>query len=167
MLKQVGTKVLRTVGAPIALPALMALWLSSPSYADWVAGVTTDVDTDGVGVVVEHHWPVSWTYGALSGRWGIAGRVDEDRDAFFGAGVTGEYRFAERWYVEMSFMPGLYHRGETDLGGTVHFRTMIGLGVDVSDKIGLGLTIDHMSNGGIQSKNPGSDALMLRIKFRQ
>ena len=167
MLKQVGTKVLRTVGAPIALPALMALSLSSLSYADWVGGVTTDVDTDGIGVVVEHHWPVSWTYGALSGRWGVAGRIDEDRDAFFGAGVTGEYRFAERWYIGMSFMPGLYHRGETDLGGTVHFRTMIGLGVDVSDKIGLGLTIDHMSNGGIQSKNPGSDALMLRIKFRQ
>ena len=69
MLKQVGTKIFKTVGAPIALPALMALSLSSLSHADWVGGVTTDVDTDGIGVVLEHHWPVSWTYGALSGRW--------------------------------------------------------------------------------------------------
>jgi len=61
----------------------------------------------------------------------------------------------------------LYHRGETDLGGTVHFRSMIGLGFDVNEKIGLSFTIDHLSNGSIQSYNPGAEALMFRVKFRQ
>ena len=152
------------------LPIVCFLFMSGMALAaraDWAAAVTTDIDTDGFGLVAEHHWPVQWTYGRLTGRWAVAGRIDEDRDAFFGGGVTGEYRFAENWFVEMGFMPGLYHGGDTDLGGTVHFRSMIGIGFDIHKDIGLGLTIDHMSNGGIQSRNPGSDALMLRIKFRQ
>ena len=141
--------------------------LTREAHADWVAAATTDINTDGFGLVAEYHWPVQWNFGRLEAGWGVAGRIDEDRDAWFGAGLTGEYRFGEKWYVDMSFMPGLYHRGETDLGGTVHFRSMIGLGFDVNEKIGLSCTIDHLSNGSIQSYNPGAEALMFRVKFRQ
>jgi hypothetical protein len=53
------------------------------------------------------------------------------------------------------------------LGGTVHFRSMIGLGFDVNEKIGLSFTLDHLSNGSIQTYNPGAEAWMFRIKIRQ
>ena len=37
---------------------ILSFWLCSAptTQADWVAGVTTDTETDGIGGVVEYHW---------------------------------------------------------------------------------------------------------------
>ena len=37
---------------------ILSFWLCSAptTRADWVAGVTTDTETDGIGGVVEYHW---------------------------------------------------------------------------------------------------------------
>ena len=99
----------------LILVGLLSLFVN-PVQADWVAGVTSDVDTHGVGGVVEYHWRDFATVGGLSGNIAVAGRIDGDGDAFAGAGVAGRYRFDGGFFIEGSFMPGLYRDGDTDLG---------------------------------------------------
>ena len=80
-------------------------------------------------------------------------------------GVAGKYELGERFVVEASFMPGAYKTGETDLGGQLHFRSLIGLGYKLSESTTLSFSIDHLSNGSTQSENPGSDAFTLRFIY--
>ena len=63
-------------------------------------------------------------------------------------------------------MPGLYRTGDTDLGGSLQFRSLIGAGYELSEDMAVSITIDHLSNGSTQTDNPGSDAVMLRFTFR-
>ncbi|MDG1065938.1 MAG: acyloxyacyl hydrolase [Luminiphilus sp.] len=139
---------------------------ASSTKADWIGGVTTDTDTNGVGGVVEYHWQEFATAGRFSGNIAIAGRLDEDGDAWAGAGVAGKYRIGRQFFIEGSFMPGFYHAGDTELGGSLHFRSLIGAGFDINEDVAISLTIDHMSNGSTQTLNPGSDAITLRFTFR-
>ena len=135
-------------------------------HADWVAGVTSDVDTHGVGGVVEYHWRDFATVGGLSGNIAVAGRIDGDGDGFAGAGVAGRYRFDGGFFIEGSFMPGMYRDGDTDLGGALQFRSLLGAGYEINDDFSISLSYDHMSNGSTQGDNPGSDAVMLRFIIR-
>ena len=63
-------------------------------------------------------------------------------------------------------MPGFYHAGDTELGGSLHFRSLIWAGFDINENMAISLTIDHMSNGSTQTLNPGLDAVTLRFIFR-
>ena len=150
----------------IAIVFVVAALLSTQTRDDWVAGVTTDVDTSGIGAVVEHHWQDFGAVGALSGNIAVAARIDADGDGWVGAGVAGRYRFGGGFFVEGSFMPGLYRTGDTDLGGSLQFRSLIGAGYELNDTMAVSLTIDHLSNGSTQTDNPGSEAVMLRFTFR-
>ena len=94
-----------------------------------------------------------------------AARLDDDGDGWVGLGVAGKYELGERFVVEASFMPGAYKTGETDLGGQLHFRSLIGVGYKLSETTTLSFSIDHLSNGSTQSENPGSDALTLRFIY--
>ncbi|MBT4854780.1 MAG: hypothetical protein HON38_08555, partial [Halieaceae bacterium] len=102
---------------------ILSFWLCSAptTRADWVAGVTTDTETDGIGGVVEYHWQEFAAAGGFSGNIAVAGRIDDDGDAWAGAGVAGKYRIGRRFFIEGSFMPGFYHAGDTELGGSLHF----------------------------------------------
>ena len=131
--------------------------------ADWVAGVTTDVDTNGIGGVVEYHAKEFGSYFGWSANFAGAARLDDDGDGWIGMGVAGKYELGERFVVEASFMPGAYKTGETDLGGQLHFRSLIGVGYKLSETTTLSFSIDHLSNGSTQSENPGSDAFTLRF----
>jgi len=149
-----------------AITVSLALLAAAPAHSEWVAGVTSDVDTHGIGGVVEHHWQDFAQVGGLSGNVAVAGRLDADGDAWVGAGVAGRYTFAGGFFIEGSFMPGMYHSGDTDLGGALQFRSLVGAGFAVSEDMAISLTFDHMSNGSTQSDNPGSDAVMLRFIIR-
>ena len=146
---------------------LLGLLCGAPdTRAEWVAGLTTDTDTNGIGGVVEYHWQEFATAGGFTGNIAVAGRLDEDGDAWAGAGIAGKYQIGGRFFLEGSFMPGFYHAGDTELGGSLHFRSLIGAGFDINENMAISLTIDHMSNGSTQTLNPGSDAVTLRFIFR-
>lgn len=164
----VSTKEGTTCFKPLlaAVCSWLVLLVTAPAHSEWVAGVTSDIDTHGVGGVAEHHWQDFATSGGFSGNIAVAGRLDADGDAWAGAGVAGRYTFPGGFFIEGSFMPGMYHSGDTDLGGALQFRSLIGAGFAINEDMAISLTIDHMSNGSTQSDNPGSDAVMLRFIFR-
>jgi len=150
-----------------ALSAAMLTCAASVAGAQSLdLGVTTDYDTGGAGLVAEYHGAPAFSSGNWSGAWGAAGRADADGDAWFGAGFALNYDLSETLFVEASFMPGYYVEGDTVLGGNLHFRSLLGLGWNVSDRSAMILSIDHLSNGGLDDVNPGSEAIALRYRLR-
>jgi hypothetical protein len=153
-------------GRRIAL-AFCGLMATAPLQAqDLSFGLTTDIDTGAVGGVVEVHGaPVFGQTGGLTGRWGVAARGDLDGNAWVGAGFVLNLPVSDAFFVEASFMPGYYAEGDRDLGGNLHFRSLVGLGYGVAPRGAVVLTLDHISNGGIDEPNPGAETLSLTYRM--
>ena len=132
-----------------------------------VVGAVRDIHRGGYGSMIEYHWTETlaakrnWSAG-----WAGAAHTEADKDRWIGFGVSGEYTLTESVFLEASFMPGYYSKGATDLGGNLHFRTTLGIGYAVSDAYALSLAVSHWSNGGIETRNPGTDMVMLRLLWR-
>ena len=52
-----------------------------------------------------------------------------------------------------------------DLGGKFHFTSSIALGMAVSNSLSMALRLQHTSNGGLSSTNPGLDMIGLNIAY--
>jgi len=137
----------------------------SASSQELSFGLTTDIDRNDLGVVVEFHGqPVFGSSDALSGGWGVAARVDVERNAWVGAGFVLNFAVTDKAFVEASFMPGYYWEGDTDLGNDLQFRSLVGFGYSVAPGSALILSLDHISNAGIDPRNPGAETLALRYQ---
>lgn len=129
-------------------------------------GLTTDIDTGAIGGILEVHGaPVFGQTGGLTGRWGVAARGDLDGNAWVGAGFVLNLPVSDAFFVEASFMPGYYAEGDRDLGGNLHFRSLVGLGYGVAPRGAVVLSLDHISNGGIDSPNPGAETLSVTYRM--
>ena len=60
------------------------------------------------------------------------------------------------WMIEDAF----------DLGGHMHFRSTLGIGTNITDSAALSLAFSHISNGGLNDRNPGMDMVMRRLTHR-
>lgn len=140
---------------------------TAPAGAQDVSfGLTTDIDTGAVGGMFEFHGaPVFGQPGGVTGRWGVAARADLDGNAWAGAGFVLNFDLSDSAFIEASFMPGYYAEGDRDLGGNLHFRSLVGLGYGVAPRGAVVLTLDHISNGGIDEPNPGAETLSLTYRM--
>ena len=106
---------------------LLGLLCGAPdTRAEWVAGLTTDTDTNGIGGVVEYHWQEFATAGGFTGNIAVAGRLDEDGDAWAGAGIAGKYQIGGRFFLEGSFMPGFIMQEIPNSGALFTFARSLG-----------------------------------------
>jgi lipid A 3-O-deacylase len=129
-------------------------------------GLIGDVHDEAIGGSVSYHTaPVFSTPGGVSGAWGAAARVDSGENAWVGAGFILNFPLSQNAFVETSFMPGYYHEGDRDLGGNLHFRSLIGVGWSVSPNGAVVLSLDHLSNGGLEERNPGTETLTLGYRM--
>ncbi|KPQ15316.1 MAG: Lipid A 3-O-deacylase (PagL) [Rhodobacteraceae bacterium HLUCCO18] len=151
-----GTALFSLVSA-LALPA-MAQELSF--------GITTDLERGDFGGMVEFHGPpVLGDPGGLSGSWGVAARADLPGNAWVGAGFVLDAAIGDKGFVEASFMPGYYWPGDTDLGHNLQFRSLIGFGWNIAPGSAVILSLDHISNAGIDIRNPGAETVALRYRM--
>jgi len=70
--------------------------------------------------------------------------------------------------LEGGFSPTLlsrYRFGGADFGGRLQFTTQIGLRWYLTDRLAVGLRFQHMSNGGLESPNPGLNFEMLELSY--
>ena len=151
------------------IAAVAAAALSHPvSASDLVLGLGRDnIDDDKSDATVlqlEYHGNPMLEYG-----WGTislfgAAEIDDDSDIYLGAGVSALWEVSEKWFVEGSLAGGYYDAGSdgNDLGGHVQFRTLIGVGVQLSDSRRISVAADHLSNAGLKDRNPGRNAIFLR-----
>lgn len=153
----------RILFAPLALAATL---VASGAFAQsLVVGLATDWDTGGLGGVVEYHGAPLLERGRFDGGLAVAARLDADGDAWIGVGVSGTLGIGRNGFIEASFMPGYYDLGETELFGNVQFRSLIGIGLELPSGNAVSLSIDHLSNAGLESRNPGSEAVTLRYRL--
>ncbi len=80
--------------------------------------------------------------------WYVGARAEIDLDD------EGEYSLG------LSFAPGIYSPGGVDLGGPVEFRSGIDLNLEVFDGVTFGAGLFHLSNGGLYSRNQGSESIL-------
>jgi len=145
--------------------ALLGFGVSSVLADEVIVGGLADPDGGG-GIVVEHHFSGDFSGPAKDWPWAAAARIDADSDFWIGFGLYLDHFVSETVFIEASFMPGYYNPEDTDLGGNIHFRSLLGIGIAVTDQSSISLSIDHLSNGGLTSNNPGSEAIALRYKYR-
>ena len=102
--------------------------------------------------------PFQFTYGAS---------ITEDGGFWIGLGNTTTYTTPnERWYAQFHAMPGLYSKGgDVGLGGPIQFRSGIEVGYTNRSGIRMGLSVDHRSNAGIYSSNPGLETVQFRVSI--
>ncbi len=142
------------------------LTFSSATLADDPAFVVlslgdTDVKQSGRGVEARLEYRSDAKLGAVNPFAGFM--ATNERALFVYGGVLLDLFFARRWVVTPSFAPGVYGRGGgKELGHWMAFRTQIDLAYRFDDRARLGLSVGHMSNGGVlSSHNPGTESLML------
>jgi hypothetical protein len=145
----------------------LVLSLAAPASAQELSfGLTTDYERGGLGGVVEFHGrPVFGDPNGLSGSWGVAARADLDGNAWVGAGFVLDAAIGDKAFVEASFMPGYYWPGDTDLGHNLQFRSLIGFGWNLAPGSAVILSLDHISNAGIDIRNPGAETVALRYRM--
>jgi hypothetical protein len=139
--------------------------MSSPA-AEIQAGLGwSGIDRDGaVSAAVAARGRPLLTIGPVQLRAGAAAQIDADGDLWGGAGPVLGWGFAGVWRLDGAVMPGLYAQGSgADLGGSVQFRSEIGLSRSVGEALRLGLAFVHMSNAGLEDRNPGEDGVYLFV----
>ncbi len=78
-----------------------------------------------------------------------------------GGGVLYDYEFTPQWYVIPNIGIGAYAQGSSnkDLGGAIELRSQLELAYKLENKDRIGLAFSHISNAGLNNKNPGTEVL--------
>ena len=95
--------------------------------------------------------------------------VSDHGSLWIGAGIKWVKPFGDRGngYFEFSSLTGLYHGSDgPDLGHLVEFRSGIAIGKKFDNGGTLSLAIDHRSNAGLSSVNPGVETIALRYSLQ-
>ena len=86
-----------------------------------------------------------------------------DSSTYFYTGVQAEYKIG-KLNLTPSFSPGLYSMGDgKDLGSPLEFKSELQLSVDLLPGTKLGYSQSHLSNAGLEDKNPGADSYMFNF----
>ena len=154
----------------VALPGMGSKGLAAQS-PELVFGLGHEFDsgargTESPAVTLDLHGASGWDVGAVRIGWGVGAKLDTRGDIWVGVGLTALADMSQRWFAEASFMPGLYRKGPngTRLGSGVAFRSLGGIGYRLTPDTSLGVAIDHKSNAGLGSSNPGINTISLRLR---
>lgn len=132
-----------------------------------VDDVLAHTETSAPAFVAEYHSSPFFEGPQAAYSFAVAAQLDSDQDIFLGAGLSAQWHVKNSpWFIEGSFMPGLYTKGTdgTPLNGKLQFRTLIGLGYELNDSSSVSLALDHKSNARLKSPNPGSETLVVRYR---
>lgn len=100
--------------------------------------------------------PVFWKLQPFAGL-----EATTDGSVWGGIGLSADFYVTSNIVFTPSTGVGLYAKGGgKDLGGPVQFRTALQLSRDFGE-YSAGLGVDHKSNAGIYSDNPGSESIFL------
>ena len=159
---------MKTLPSILSAFALLLTFAQPASAAEVVVGLGTfDFDDDGAVVDLEYHTDPITSFRGADVSFAVVLSADTKSDIFIGAGVSAVRQIGDSpWFVEGSFAPGFFFEGseETDLGQTLEFRTLIGVGRRFDNNYSLSLAASHLSNGGLSDFNPGVNAITLRLR---
>ncbi|MGY9004647.1 MAG: acyloxyacyl hydrolase [Alphaproteobacteria bacterium] len=166
----VGAKAKTHVIAAFFMAALFAstAWAGEPAsksagdpeFLTFGAGMFDISANDNSAVIsIEYTDDRRWLW-ALQPMTGIMASIDGSVHAY--AGVAVDLFFGRRYVLTPSFAPGLYLQGDgKDLGHVVEFRSSLKFAYRFDNRSRLGLDLFHLSNAGLDDRNPGANQLML------
>lgn len=93
----------------------------------------------------------------------VGGFGTGDGSAYGYAGANWDVPLlANQLYLVPNFAVGAYSEGSgKDLGGTLEFRSGIELDYQFPNRHQLGVALNHISNAGIYSRNPGEESVLV------
>ncbi len=119
-----------------------------------------DFDDDETAGAVSAEYLFSDRLWLLRPLAGVMATFDGAVYAYGGFGL--DLVFGGRWAVTPSLAAGLYGEGGgKDLGSVVEFRSGVQIAYRFDDDSRLGLLFHHISNAGLDDRNPGANTLML------
>ncbi len=154
------------------MPVLCALALAvlplSATAQEFVIGAgATDFPSggeDGAILELEYRFLPFKERRVLSLSWGATFNATDSGDVFVGGGLWSRWQLNDRWFTDLSVMPGLFEEGDNgnDLGLAFEIRSLAGLGYRFDSGAAISVAITHKSNAGLSSTNPGAEAVLLR-----
>ncbi len=146
-------------GAVLAGPAVTPALAQDPAFLSYGAGGFDINDNDSTGLL-------SFEYLSNGRLWvfqPILGAFATFEGSFYAyAGLGLDMFFGRRIVVTPSLAAGIYlEGGGKDLGSVLEFRSSIQLAYRFDDRSRLGIQFHHLSNAGIDDKNPGVNSLLL------
>lgn len=122
-------------------------------------------DEDAIDLRVEYR-PASSVFIDNLKPW-VGLEVTTEASLWIGGGLLYDWNFQDSWYLTPSFGAGLYAQGSSDLdlGHPIEFRSQLEISYAFDNDARVGLSLSHMSNAGLDSKNPGTEILSLSISY--
>jgi lipid A 3-O-deacylase len=108
-----------------------------------------------------------WREQRVAGYWEIgAGIWDNVEETTVDIGATPVFRLQRsQFYVEAGIGVHLIHAHVSTEGNiALQFGSHAGVGVN-SGKYDFGLRLQHLSNGGLSSPNPGNNFMLVRFRY--
>ncbi len=134
---------------------------SDPPARAWVQGGAVEFQGDRIGEEIHIGYDFGTARGPFQPTFGLS--VTDAGASWAGIGVKSRYEIGGGWFAEGSLMPGYYDAGDgPDLGGTLQFRSALGVGYDFGRGGSLSVHYDHRSNADIESTNPGLETIAVR-----
>ena len=98
-----------------------------------------------------------WHFGPMIGLM-----ANSDGGVYGYGGLFIDVFFGDNWVVMPNAALGGYRQGSSkDLGQVLEFRTGLEIAYRFADESRLGLAFQHISNAGLDDKNPGTESLVL------
>jgi len=110
---------------------------------------------------LEYRQPLAWRHFVwMAGAGGTA-----DGAAWLYSGLRRPFSLGNGWAITPAFAIEAYDQGSDgkDLGGTLQFRSAIELSHAWGAKTQVGIAAYHVSNAGLEDKNPGHNSLVLVV----
>ena len=147
---------------------------SSPAVASRIAEAPSVLFAAGVFALVEAYdypYSVGVTYVARPlTKWrlspGAGFAVGPDGIVFLYIDVRRDFALGERWYVTPSLATGWFINGDV-IGPRDHleFQTGIMFAREFANGLRLGLAGMHISNGGLEHPNNGTEAVLVTLQL--
>jgi hypothetical protein len=155
---------LGVVAGAAALPAsAQDIDKGDPDFLSFGAGVF-DMFDDKTSAAAQIEYASDrrfWIFHPIAGAM-----VNSDGGGDVYAGVGVDLFFGSRIVVTPSFAPSFYWRGSSkDLGYVLEFRSAISAAYRFDDRSRLGLEFYHLSNAGLDDRNPGTEVLLLKYSL--
>ncbi|MEC9347947.1 MAG: acyloxyacyl hydrolase [Pseudomonadota bacterium] len=92
--------------------------------------------------------------------------VNLERAGHVYAGVVADFFVTDNFVISPSFAPGIYMQGASkDLGYLLEFRSQLEFAWRFDSGMRIATSINHISNAGLGTKNPGVESLALSLVF--
>ena len=156
------------------LSAFSAFLVTLPAQAETKPAVAVSIGTFNIDEEDDEddatQYGIEYRGAAFENFYGIApivGIEANDDDAFWiYAGGRYEFKLSQNWSLTPHLAVAYYDEGDSlDLGSDIEFRSGLELSARITNNASAFLGVTHISNAGIDSRNPGVNSVMLGISF--